>query len=548
MPKHTERMSRLSWLIPPPEGTLSREKLENWVNKNPAPPELKKVFKKLFKKATTTVLAQLENGAGFPMDIQIREYLLEYNDRFFRHGPHSLPSSFNILEAFFHFKVPERYLRLREEKDHLLSFVEFFDYVTSKESTDDVKDTIEYIDEGIIYSYNAINNPSEITFTIEDGNEYGIGGATLIRYGSEINIMMLAGEKTDIAKKSEELTKVKPLEPYPGKENIRPSDDLKREAVPLTNDKNMWKHLVITRFDLEDMTQNARYLLSDVGNSYLIITDDSDTFKDIKEAIISKEDEKVLKSMSEKLEKYKTIFELCKTVLFLPLYFEHYWDKVTTERHPTELSKTIKKGKWITRKDLVGPKEKVIYRNVSVLSGASELFPKNTFYKAPEIKINVSGYWKKISPDEIGQDKHGNPIHGRTWVEKVLTWAQEYKDPGALKVKRKSPEDELSYDSSDYPNRGYVYVMRSAAHDKDIYKIGMTRRTTDVRSDEISRHTGVPDKYLVIQDWEFNDCVKAEALIHEKLDRYRLSPNREFFKVKYKTITETFEEVLKELS
>lgn len=132
-------------------------------------------------------------------------------------------------------------------------------------------------------------------------------------------------------------------------------------------------------------------------------------------------------------------------------------------------------------------------------------------------------------------------------MERVLTWAQEYKDPGVLKAIRKTPEDDHC-SSSDHPNKGFVYVMRSAAHDKDIYKIGMTKRTTEVRSDELSRHTGVPDKFLVVQEWEFNDCVKAEALIHDELAEYRLSPNREFFKVKYPTITDVFEKVSKELS
>ena len=39
---------------------------------------------------------------------------------------------------------------------------------------------------------------------------------------------------------------------------------------------------------------------------------------------------------------------------------------------------------------------------------------------------------KNLPIDQVGADKHGNPIHGRTWVKKELSWVQIDKEPGVV--------------------------------------------------------------------------------------------------------------------
>ena len=82
-------------------------------------------------------------------------------------------------------------------------------------------------------------------------------------------------------------------------------------------------------------------------------------------------------------------------------------------------------------------------------------------------------------------------------------------------------------------NKGEVYLLRNASHDKNIFKIGFTKRDSDTRSEELSQPTGVPDKFLIAGSWEVSDCTLAEKRIHEKLDEYRVNPKREFFKIDY---------------
>jgi len=549
MAKHKQRISRIGRYALPPEGTFTRRHFDKWLSDHPPGHAVNKEVRRRFKKAVAIVTAQLENGAGFPIDDILRYFLQEYNGRNFSHGLRSLPASFNILEAFYEYKPEYMFFKLREERDHLFSFLEFLDYVTSGDFTDDARDVVECIEEGIIYSYNILNNPGDITFSIDNGTEFGVGGASFVRYGSEINVAMLAGEKTDVILESKKIQEGLSLaKPYPGRESLRPAEDRKREAVPLMKNNDFWQTVFLSRFDLEDMTQNARYVLKDIGNGFMVLTDDINVFLDeVTGDFIRPEDIDSAKKLAEDIEQYETIFEICKTVLHLPLYFEHYGDLIVDERHPTKLSENIKRGKWISKKKLIGPKERIVHRRVSVLSNISRQHPTQTFYKAPPFKIDISGYWKRLPADQIGGDKRDGPIHGRTWVEKVLSWIQVNEDPGALKATSNPPSGYVTEKGVVAPNKGYIYVMRSAGHDKDIFKVGMTRRSTDIRSDELSRTTGAPDKFLVVQEWEVSDCIKAELLIHKKLAPFRLTPNREFFKAPYKEIFKAIDSALTEL-
>jgi len=124
-------------------------------------------------------------------------------------------------------------------------------------------------------------------------------------------------------------------------------------------------------------------------------------------------------------------------------------------------------------------------------------------------------------------------------VEKTLTWAEGIQRENITVAKCQKAYKDASSEKS-----GYIYVMRSAAHDKDIFKIGMTTRATELRSDELARTSGVPDKFLVVQEWAVKDCTITEKMVHDALAKYRINPNREFFKAPYKEIHRVIEDVL----
>jgi hypothetical protein len=78
------------------------------------------------------------------------------------------------------------------------------------------------------------------------------------------------------------------------------------------------------------------------------------------------------------------------------------------------------------------------------------------------------------------------------------------------------------------PN-GYVYVLMNPAL-KGQVKIGMTTNSPDQRAAELST-TGVPHQFVVVYAELVRDCERVERLLHDRLEKVRVNPNREFFRI-----------------
>lgn len=95
-------------------------------------------------------------------------------------------------------------------------------------------------------------------------------------------------------------------------------------------------------------------------------------------------------------------------------------------------------------------------------------------------------------------------------------------------------DDEFSTTNGIYElnnaSAGYIYLMINPSMN-GIIKIGLTRRSPEERLEELSKATGVPTPFILVYKEQFNDCVRAEKVIHAILEerRERVSTNREFF-------------------
>src|SRR5690606_5335270 len=138
--------------------------------------------------------------------------------------------------------------------------------------------------------------------------------------------------------------------------------------------------------------------------------------------------------------------------------------------------------------------------------------PTRAEFSTPDINIESSGFWKKLPIDSQGKDKNGNPITGRTWVSKTISGTEEPFGHGKVEITRNNTNTVNSTG-----NAGFIYVMRSGAHQKDVFKVGLTKRDSETRSKELSGSTSSPDHFLVVEEWFVKDCVLAEKKIHQKL-------------------------------
>jgi len=526
------------WAIPR-KGTKDHDRLVKELKKWETP-ELKKQVKMIYKKAAALMGVQQVNGLGFSADTMLREYNREYNSRVLNGSLHDLPSSFNVVEAFNKFLPPSATFKILDEIDHIF-FNEFIDFVTSDNLDSSDMPSLDHVVDGKIYSYNSACDPREITFSTKNNKIYGLSSVSFIKFDNEVSIVIVAGQECDLSAKTEEIKEsIRNRKNFSHRSHIQPSEDFEVGAMPLSKNCSLFKSIVLARIDLDRKTFDARYVYEDWGQSYYGVTDDVSAFIDSSGNFINRDAEEHVKRMPEVMSQYQALFELCKTCLFLPDYFERFNEDVRIERHPTEFIKFRNKQKNKKSVSIVGSAYKIPYRQPAVLIRESRRSPTRAEFSTPDINIETSGFWKKLPIDSQGEDKNGNPLTGRTWVSKTLSWAEESIGDSKIAITRNNTLTSTE-------NAGFIYVMRSGVHQKDVFKVGLTKRDSETRSKELSSSTSSPDHFLVVEEWFVKDCVLAEKIIHKKLDSYRVNPKREYFKARYSVIFTVIDEVITEI-
>lgn len=87
---------------------------------------------------------------------------------------------------------------------------------------------------------------------------------------------------------------------------------------------------------------------------------------------------------------------------------------------------------------------------------------------------------------------------------------------------------------------GYIYVL---ANDSLPYvKVGKTTRSPEERAKELTT-TGVPTPFKVAYKVYVEDCDSLERRVHQRLHKYRVRNNREFFEVDLTVAVSTIEEL-----
>jgi hypothetical protein len=545
MSNHLNRKKEIGFYALPKVGTKEYDDtIERLKKITEANPENDKLIRDRFNTAMTILNAQFENGAGLPQDEEIRYFLNQFNYRTIEHGLRTMPLSFNVLEGFFNYQPAFNFFELLEEEDYLVSFFDYLDFITSPDFKEDPKLILDHFNEGFIYNYNVSNSLDKITFTTEDGDEYVIGGVSILRRENEVLVFMLTGLITDTIVETKKLTPLD-IKMAPGKEDIPMPSDRKHEAVALFDDTRYWKTLVYCRIDIDKSTLDTRYVQKDYGTYHGTITDDITGFID-SSGNLNPNYQSIYEKISKEIVTYSPLFELATKCLYLPFYFNKYENDITEEEHPTKLAKAIRR-KGFLKKDapIAIPKEyQIKSKTVWCLNRNSSLKSDTIYFGENNFRIERSGYWKTLTPDVTGKDKNGNVIHGKTWVDKMLSWHESDRQTLYATFKKDTVAGVIK------ENPGFVYLMRNASHQNDIFKIGLTKISSKERARQLSSTTSSPDKFLVAHEWEVEDCNLAEKLIHEKLSDYRINEKREFFKLDFRialnAITEVVDSINKE--
>lgn len=352
-----------------------------------------------------------------------------------------------------------------------------------------------------------------------------VAGVSIIRRSNEIIILLLTGLITDTREESKKF--VFNHKPVPGREEIKIPDG-KLEAEQLLGNSNHWKTLAYCRVDLDTSTIDTRYIQQDFGIMFNTITDDISGYLDFN-GELKPHYQTMYENGKKEILPFSPIFELATKCLYLPFYFDNFESEITEEEHTTNY-KDVSRPKAFFKKDImppIPPEYKIKSRTVWCLNRNKSAKSDTVYFGENEFKINRSGYWQSIAVGATGKDKNGNAIHGKTWVDKVLSWYES--SPQTLSANFNN--NLKNFNLKD--NKGYIYLMRNASHEINIFKIGLTRTSTNERARQLSATTSTPDKFLIAHEWFVEDCVLAEKIIHSKLDEYRINSSREYFKIDF---------------
>ena len=100
----------------------------------------------------------------------------------------------------------------------------------------------------------------------------------------------------------------------------------------------------------------------------------------------------------------------------------------------------------------------------------------------------------------------------------------------------------LSYTNRDGDHDSWVYVLSNPSQ-PGILKIGYTNSVPEVRAKQLSNATGVALPYEVEFAYSCWNGLELEKDVHERLNEYRLTKQREFFQVDLEEAKEIIEEI-----
>ena len=409
------------------------------------------------KKLPSFVLTRMIGGTQLPMANLLREYFLEYASRITSHGFHSFPSSFNVVESFLTFSHNYFIFDLRAEREHLLRLYDFVEWFTSGVTLDDPGILTDILPEGVIYSYNMVA-PTEDFRLQTDDSELVVSGVALVRHENELSMIALCGESPAFTT-DEKFSDMEEFQPILGKEGLEPHPDLSASDRYVKELPGYSKVIALVRFDLGGRRYFVRYLNRDIGSSYLSATDDPSIFPP---EIGQDKQKDILAESSEVLQRYAPLFSSLATFLYLPAFVISEHDRTTETTFSTELH-SLRNSRRVQKAARCLPSDLVCYsRNVFCVEStfAAGIDDERTILP-PDIEVTSRGVWKNLPAGDVGKDERGNPIVGKTWVERTEIWSQHRVDRFVIRKQEKQV---------DGPNPGHLYLMRSGSHSIDIYK------------------------------------------------------------------------------
>jgi len=318
----------------------------------------------------------------------------------------------------------------------------------------------------------------------------------------------------------------------------------------LESTKTYIRTIISGEFDLKEEKHLSRCYLAEYENSFDVICDDPEVLNSITS---SNSKENVLETMLERFDRVAVLWSLAEGLFQLPTYF--------TSRLALNKEFQVSSKRRISKK-IGGKGLKGDYVVIPSLESSSNM-PNSaiTTVSLPHYEIETEGHWRKLANDDMGVDRHGNSVRGRTWIPSSSKWKPSGAKEGhviylkdtlssaRLKITEYLQAAEAINNTAvtqSNLDEGELYVLRCSAMKEQIFKVGYTSGCSYERAKHLSSATGVPLAFVVVQLWKHKEAKRLETEVHMMLSPYRLNNAREFFEVKYETIEKIVNSLLNE--
>jgi hypothetical protein len=570
------------------------------VNAAALPPLRPRPAPAISAEALAIINAQDKGGAGLLADENLRYFQRDYTNRVISYGRNSLPTSFEVLDAFFEHRKTLPGFFLLPEKDYIFSFSDFLDFVT--DSTAPITDIqhLQGFEPGVIYHATSKDSPGDLLLETRGTSAYGVRAASLVRRGDYLTVMLCLAEQLPDDKREELARSIEGATPNPLKLELNKKILASKMTPALIPGTELLTTVAMVRFDLNSGQIQSRCLLRDMTESFRVWTDVVNT---VGYSGLKAEDP-VFENMVAELDESDAIWEVAKTMTLLPAYLGAKIAYVRNDQKQTALGVAASASAKV-RRDLANkaPQDRVLFKTIAAIEAPPSVRSQHMegrSYSPPTFQVPVAGYWRVYNdPNRGGHDEQGNPIVGKTWVKSHLRHkdkeeaptvkvvyikaslsdarrrlAKYRADAGIVEGMQTRVESELPSadatvapapvrapqvpaDKTDNSNTAagdtvgedlatgaFVYVMRCHAHSENLFKVGFTDRDPKLRAKELSSTTSAPSPFMVLQAWAVTDGYSAEQSAHAELKDVRLSANREFFQLDYRELCQRLERSL----
>jgi hypothetical protein len=324
-------------------------------------------------KVPSFVLSRMEGGSGFRMASLLRNRFLETFGRFASYGPSSLPSSFNVTEAFFAYSKKYVAFDLREEREHLLRLHEYFNWFTAETSAlpKDPGALQDVMPEGMIHSYDMIGPFDDFSLRAGESNIV-ILGVSLVRHQSEISAILLAGEHPPFRADSDIENAPRNWTAAEGREAISPDPHYTVADRYVPGLPGYARLILSTRIDLRARSYDVRYIHLDTGAGYEVLSDDLHMLHEMGKPVKGIVDGMglrpgILDEMKIGLTRYDDLFSAITALIYLPAFFLTRPSDIVETRFVTQLFVNRAKGKVKKAVHALGKESVPFYRTISCL-------------------------------------------------------------------------------------------------------------------------------------------------------------------------------------